>query len=44
MVVNLGSKKGETNNNSFSRLTRLYISLLMRTVDTPEKDLSDIDW
>ena len=43
MIVNLGSKTGENNYNSSPQLTHLHNSLLMSIIDTPEKDLSNID-
>ena len=43
MIVNLGSKKCEYNNNSTSQLNHLQNSLLMSIVDTPEKFVSKVD-
>ena len=43
MVVNLGSKKCENNNNSTCQLSRLQNSLLISISDTPENDLSNVD-
>ena len=44
MIVNLGSNKCENDNKSTCQLSCIYNSLLMSIVDTPEKDLSNIDW
>ena len=43
MIVNLGSKTGENNYNSSPQLTHLHNSILMSIIDTPEKDLSNVD-
>ena len=43
MIVNLGSKKFENNNNSTCQINHLQNLLLMSIVDTPEKDVSNID-
>ena len=43
MIVNLGSKKSKNYNTSIFQLTRLYNFSLMSIVDTPEKDLSNVD-
>ena len=43
IIVNLGSKKGENNNNSSNQLTHLQNSLLMRIFDTTKKGLSNAD-
>ena len=43
ITINLGSKKGKNNKNSLPQLTRLQNYLLMSVVDTPEKDLSNVD-
>ena len=43
MIVNLGSKKCENNNNSTCRLGSLHNSLLISISDTPENDLSNVD-
>ena len=43
MVVNLGSKKCENNNNYTCQLSHLQNYLLMSIVDTPEKYVSNID-
>ena len=42
-IVNLGSKKGKNNNNSYTKLTCLHNSLPMSIVETPEKDLSNVE-
>ena len=39
-IVDLGNNKGGSNNESSSKLTDIQNSLLMRIVDTPEKDVS----
>ena len=43
IIVNLGSKKSENNNNYTSKLTHPQNSLLMNIFDTPEKDLPNFD-
>ena len=43
IVVNWGSKKCEDNNNSTHELNHLHNLLLMIIVDTPEKDVSNVD-
>ena len=43
IIVNLGSKKGKNNNNSTCQLSCLQNYLLMNIVDTPEKDLPNVD-
>ena len=43
MNVNLGSKKCENNNNSTCQLNHPQNLLLMSIVDTPEKDVSNVD-
>ena len=44
MIVSLGSKKGgRGGDKSFPELTHLQTSLLMIIVDTPERDLSNVD-
>ena len=43
MIVNLVSKKEENNDTSSCQLTCIKNSLLMSIVDTPEKDLSNVD-
>ena len=43
LIVNLVSKKCENNNNSTCQLNHLHNSLLMSIVDTPEKDISNVD-
>ena len=43
IIVNLGSKKCENNNNSTCQLSRLQNSLLISISDTPENDLSNVD-
>ena len=43
MIVNLGIKKGKNNNNPSPQLTCLQNSLLMSTVNTPEKYLSNVE-
>ena len=43
IVVNLVSKKCENNNNSTCQINRLQNFLLMSIVDTPERDLSNVD-
>ena len=43
MVVDLGSKKGESNYNCSSQLTRLHNSLLVSFVNTIETYLSNVD-
>ena len=40
MIVNLRSKKGNKNDDSYEKNTHLHNTLLMLIVDTPEKDLS----
>ena len=40
MVTNLGSKKGNKNNESYPQLHRIHDLLIISTVNTPEKDLS----
>ena len=42
MIVNLGSKKCENNENSLPHLTLLQNLLLMRIVDTPEKGFLNV--
>ena len=43
MIVNLGINKWENNNNSTCQISRIQKLLLMSIVDTPEKDLSNVD-
>ena len=43
MIVNLGNNKFEDNNNSTCQLIRLQNLLLISTVDTHEKGLSNVD-
>ena len=43
IIINLGSKKGENNNNSKCQLNRLHNFLLMSIFDTPENDLPNVD-
>ena len=43
MIVNLGSKKLENNDTSTCQLTSLQSLLLISIVDTPEKDVSNVD-
>ena len=43
IVINLVSKKVENNDNSSCQLTCLQNSLIISIVDTPEKDLSNVD-
>ena len=43
MIVNLGSKKCEKNNNSTCQLNHVHNSLLMSMVDIPEKYVSNVD-
>ena len=45
MIVNLGSKKGKNNDNTYLQPTHLHNSLLMSIVDTPKNDflLSSFD-
>ena len=43
MVVNLGSKKCENNNNSTCQLNNIQKFLLMSIVDTPEDCASNFD-
>ena len=43
MIVNLGRKKVENNDNSSTQLYCPHNSLIMRIFDTPEKGLSCIE-
>ena len=43
MIVNLGNKKFENNNNSTFKLRSLKHSLLMIIVNTPEKYVPNVD-
>ena len=43
MIVNLGIKKCKNNNNSTCQLNHLQNYLLSIIIDTPEKDVSNID-
>ena len=43
IIVILGSKKCEDNNNTTCQLNHIQNLLLMSIVDTPEKDVSKID-
>ena len=43
MIFNLGNKKCENNNNSTGHINRIQKSLLISIVDTPEKDVSNVD-
>ena len=43
IIVNLGSKKCQNNNNTSCQLNHLYNALLMSIFDTPEKDLTNVD-
>ena len=40
IIVNLGIKKGDNNDNYYSKISCKFNSLLMCIVDTPEKNLS----
>ena len=42
-IVNLSNKKCKNNNNSTGHLNHIHKSLLMSLVDTPEKDVSNVD-
>ena len=44
IIVNLGSKKCENNNNSTCQLIRIQNALLESIVNTPEKDLPNVDF
>ena len=44
MIVNLSNKKCKNNNKSTDHLNEIQKSLLMSIVDTPEKDVSNVDW
>ena len=44
MIVNLVSKKGDNNDNSYPQLSRLHNSLLMIIVEYNEIDLSHGEW
>ena len=43
MIVNLINKKCENNNNSTGHLNHIQKSFLISIVDTPEKDVSNVD-
>ena len=43
MIFSLGSKKVKNPDTSYFQLTRLKNSLLISIVDTPEKDLFNVD-
>ena len=43
MIFNLGNKKGENKDTPSCQLNHLQNSLLRSIVDTPEKDLSNVD-
>ena len=43
MIVNLGNKKSENNNSYKLHINHIQKSLLMSIVDTPEKNVSNID-
>ena len=43
VIVNLGNKKFENNNNSTGHFNLVQKYLLMSIVDTPEKDVSNVD-
>ena len=43
IIVNLSNNKGKNKNNSKFQLSHLQNSLLMSIVDTPEKDLPNVD-
>ena len=43
IIVSLGSKKYKNNNNYTYQLSRLQYFLLMIIVNTPEKDLPNVD-
>ena len=43
IIINLGSKKCENNNTCTFQLACINNSLLLSIVDTPEKDLSNVD-
>ena len=43
IIVSLGSKKDESNENSLPQITLLQNLLLMSIVDTTEKGLSNVD-
>ena len=43
MIVNLSNKKFKNNNKSTGHLNQIQISLWTSIVDTPEKDVSNVD-
>ena len=43
MIFNLSNKKFKRNNNSTGHLNNIQKSLLMSIVDTPKKDVSNVD-
>ena len=43
MIVNLSNNKCEKNNKSTGHLNHIQKYLLMSIVDTPEKDVSNVD-
>ena len=43
MIVNLGSKRVDNNDNSSTKIYCVQNSLIMRIFDTPEKGLSHIE-
>ena len=43
IIINLGSKKLENNNNSTCQIIRLHNLLLISIVDTPETYLQNVD-
>ena len=43
IIVSLGINKDKNNDNSYPQLTLLQNYLLMGIVDTPEKDLSNVE-
>ena len=43
MIFNLSNNKCENNKNSTGHINYIQISLLLSIVDTPEKDISNVD-
>ena len=43
IIVNLGIKKCENNNNSIFQFNQIKNLLLMRIIDTTEKDIPNVD-
>ena len=44
IIFNLSNKRCKNDNKSTDHLNEIQKSLLMSIVDTPEKDLSNVDW